>query len=122
MARSRAVVAGAAGHQSAHAVADVDQLFDRTRPRRDQRRQPVGQFAAVAGDVAAAVVTEADRRVPPIAGQRPAQPAAGARPAGVAQTQAVDKQQQPAGRVRQGRGQRRRVGGQIGPVAAKGHR
>jgi hypothetical protein len=33
----------------------------------------------------------------------------------------VDEQQQPAGGVGQGRGQRRRVGGQLGPVAAKGH-
>ncbi len=92
------VVMGAARYQTAHAVADDDQLVDRHRPLRDQFFEQLGEVLPALGNVTSAVVVQVDRREAEIACQRLAVIVAVARPLQVVHAQAVRQHQELAAR------------------------
>ena len=106
VARQRAVVAGAAGDEPAHAVPDEHELGQRHRPALHQRFEQLGERAPVGRDVEAAVVVQIDRRVPEVARQRGAVIVSLALPLQIVHAQAVHQHDQLAAGVRDRRGQR----------------
>ncbi len=69
LGRLHCVVARAARHQPAHAVADDGELLDRHRPLLDEDVEHLGKGAAVSRDMQSSVVVEIERRVAEVASQ-----------------------------------------------------
>ena len=101
-----AVVASAARHQPAHAVAEDHQLVELRGPLGDQLLEQRGEGAPVGRDVQAAVVEEIDRRVAEVACERGAMVVPQPEPPPVVQAGAVDEEEQLAAGLRKVRAER----------------
>ena len=109
VARQRAVMAGAAGDETAHAVPDEHELAHRHRPELQQGLEQIGERSPVDGNMKAAVVVQIDRRVPEVARQRGAVIVPLAPPLQIVHAQAVQQHDHLAAGLRDGRGQRLRA-------------
>ncbi len=115
------LVAGAACHQAAHAVAHDRQFVQRHRPGLQQLLQQRGELAAVVGHVPAAVVVQVQRCAVQRLRQGLAVVVAAARPLPVVHAQAMQQHQHLALRCRQRLRQCRAFQRQGQAAAAQGH-
>ncbi len=119
--RSRGLAAGAARDQPAHRVPDERDLLDLHGPRGDDLLEQVGKRAAVAGDVAAAVVADVERRAADVLRQPRAVARATAQPPGVLGLhQPVQEHDEPRRRAREGG--RERIAPRLDDLAADAQR